>query len=189
MDDIPVNMVTANREEHAFLRRQLAHGFSDRSMQAQETIIATYMDKLILRLRETVAKGNNTVNMRDWYAWTTFDVIGDRALGDSFKCLEATNYHPWVKLFTGFFKEQAFLVSLTAVGLRAVGNFLARHSGALRNRKQHHRFTEIKVKERMELGSERLDLVEGLIKKKADIVSLPTHLPSPGPPEPLSLPS
>ena len=145
-------------------------------MQAQESIIATYMDKLILRLHEVVARGKNPVNLRDWYTWTTFDVIGDLALGDSFDCLEGSDYHPWVRLFSGLIREQAMLGSLTSLGLRPVGNFLAKYAGALGNRKQHTKYTEIKVKQRMELGSERLDLIEGLVKKKAEVVSIPTPL-------------
>ena len=141
-------------------------------MQAQDPIINAYVDKLIHRLRETVANGTNPINMRDWYTWTTFDVIGDLALGDSFNCLEGSDYHPWVSLFSGFIREITYLGAFTSMGLRPVANFIAKYGGGLKNRKQHSTYTEIKMKQRMELGAERPDFVEGLIKNKETIVSV-----------------
>ena len=169
---MPINIIFAGKDEHSFLRRLVAHGFSERSMQGQDPIISAYVDKLIHRLRETVAKGTDPINMRDWYTWTTFDIIGDLALGDSFNCLEGSDYHPWVSLFTGFIKEMAYLGAFTSIGLRPVGNFIANYAGGMKNREQHSQYTEIKVKQRMELGAERPDFVEGLIKNKEMIVSV-----------------
>ncbi|KAJ4291290.1 hypothetical protein N0V88_006293 [Collariella sp. IMI 366227] len=39
VDDMPVDIVNAGREEHALLRRTMAHGFSDRSMREQQPVI------------------------------------------------------------------------------------------------------------------------------------------------------
>jgi cytochrome P450 len=76
-----IDIVSAGREEHALLRRCLAHGFSDRSMREQQPLIKKYIDLLITRLRER-AKPGNKVDMAAWYNWTTFDVIGDLAFGE-----------------------------------------------------------------------------------------------------------
>ncbi len=79
------------------LRRQMAHGFSDRAMREQQPIIGKYIDLLVRRLRERAAGGTVALNLADWYNFTTFDVIGDLALGESFGCLENSDYHLWVK--------------------------------------------------------------------------------------------
>jgi cytochrome P450 len=79
-DFLPVDIVNAPREEHALLRRTMAHGFSDRSMREQQPIIKGYVDLLISRLKENCTKGK--VDIMAWYNYTTFDVIGDLAFGE-----------------------------------------------------------------------------------------------------------
>lgn len=88
--DLPHSLITAERKEHAILRRQLSHGFSDKSMREQESLIKGYVELLIQRLHENAQNGAARLNMRDWYNWTTFDVIGDLGFGRSFGCLEGT---------------------------------------------------------------------------------------------------
>ncbi|VBB80867.1 Putative cytochrome P450 E-class, group I [Podospora comata] len=94
VDDLPVDIVNAKREEHGLLRRTMAHGFSDRSMREQQPLIKQYVDLLMRKLR---AAGGKKVDLAAWYNYTTFDVIGDLAFGESFGCLEGGEYHPWVK--------------------------------------------------------------------------------------------
>jgi cytochrome P450 len=79
---IPRDIVNAGREEHALLRRTMAHGFSDRSMREQQPLIKGYIDLLVRRLRERAEDGKKAVDMAAWYNYTTFDVIGDLAFGE-----------------------------------------------------------------------------------------------------------
>lgn len=79
-DFLPEDIINAPRDNHALLRRTMAHGFSDRSMREQQPIIKSYVDLLIRRLRENCAKG--PVDIMSWYNYTTFDVIGDLAFGE-----------------------------------------------------------------------------------------------------------
>ncbi|KAL1854027.1 hypothetical protein VTK73DRAFT_8826 [Phialemonium thermophilum] len=53
-------ILATNRENHAMLRRQLAHGFSDRGLRAQESLIGAYVDLLIQRLRERAVRKPGT---------------------------------------------------------------------------------------------------------------------------------
>lgn len=68
------DLISADRELHGKLRRQLAHGFSDRSMREQEPIIQGYVDMLIKRLHEHCEGGKKALDMCMWYNYTTFDV-------------------------------------------------------------------------------------------------------------------
>lgn len=81
IEGMPTDIVNAGREEHALLRRTMAHGFSDRSMREQQPLIKGYIDLLVKRLRERSGEGR-TVDMAAWYNFTTFDVIGDLAFGE-----------------------------------------------------------------------------------------------------------
>lgn len=59
----PVTLITAGREEHGVLRRQLAHGFSERSMRDQQPIITQYIDLLVKRLHENSKGGSKALDM------------------------------------------------------------------------------------------------------------------------------
>lgn len=73
VDNMPMDIISADRDMHGKLRRQLAHGFSDRSMREQEPIIRSYVDKLMSQLRERCRSGE-ALDMAGWYNYTTFDV-------------------------------------------------------------------------------------------------------------------
>lgn len=86
VDDVPVDIVSAGRDEHAALRRTLAAGFSERSLRAQEGMIGGYVDLLIRRLGERCGGGKGKggeVDLMAWFNYTTFDVIGDLAFGEA----------------------------------------------------------------------------------------------------------
>ncbi|OTA87086.1 hypothetical protein M434DRAFT_399648 [Hypoxylon sp. CO27-5] len=163
----PVNIFSCSRDDHALLRRQLAHGFSDRSMRAQEPIIGAYVDLLVRRLREHSEGGTKALNMREWLNWTTFDIIGDLALGSSFGCLEKGDYNPWVRLITRAIKSGSYVQAITAIGGTQLVTWVVQ-SGIWRSREAHRQLVREKVMQRMELGAERPDLIEGLLKKQKE---------------------
>ena len=78
------SIVTAHREEHSLLRRQLSHGFAERSMQAQEPFIRGYVDLLISQLHEHAKGGAEALDLKQWVSWTTFDIVGNLAFGSDF---------------------------------------------------------------------------------------------------------
>lgn len=154
-----------SREAHGVVRRQLAHGFSERSLRGQEPIIGAYVDLLVKRLHENAEGGARPLNMREWLNFATFDIIGDLGFGSAFGCLENSDYHPWVRLITETIKSAALLQGLTLVGLQPLVVWIAK-SGIMKARIQHRELVKEKLQQRIELGAERPDLIEGLIKKK-----------------------
>ncbi|KAK7999076.1 hypothetical protein PG991_014751 [Apiospora marii] len=87
-----------SREEHSRLRRVMSHGFSAQAMLEQQPLIKRYVDLLLQRLHERGDGGRTPLDVCKWYNWTTFDIIGDLAFGESFDNLETGNYHPWVSI-------------------------------------------------------------------------------------------
>jgi cytochrome P450 len=160
------DLVYSSREEHGLLRRQIAHGFSDRAMRDQQPLIGKYIDLLVSKLTEKCATGSTAVNLADWYNFTTFDVIGDLAFGESFGCLDNSDYHPWVKAIFElgrvgtFFQASCHYPLFQRLILSLIPN------SAKEKRQQHLDFTKAKLLKRMELGQDRPDLIEGLLKKK-----------------------
>ncbi|KAI1209013.1 cytochrome P450 ClCP1 [Annulohypoxylon truncatum] len=164
VDNIPRGILNAHRDEHAALRRQLSHGFSERSMQLQEPIIGSYVDLLVRRLQEQCQGGAVGLNMREWLNWTTFDVIGDLAFGSSFDCLEKSDYHPWVKLVANSVQQTAAMHVLAGMGLRPLIRALLKMTRLAITDNQ--KLVAAKLQQRIELGVERPDFLEAFIKKK-----------------------
>ncbi|CAK7200233.1 hypothetical protein SEUCBS139899_002924 [Sporothrix eucalyptigena] len=104
-------IISANREDHARMRKVLSHGFSAKAMQAQQPLILRYVTMMTDKLKVAV-KNEPSQNVVAWYNWTTFDVIGDLVFGEPFGCLDKTHYHPWVALIFEHIRGTAFLAAL-----------------------------------------------------------------------------
>jgi cytochrome P450 len=105
--------------------------------------------------------------MRDWYTWTTFDVIGDLSFGveGGFGCLNNTSYHPWVKLISTSIRQQGRMVALISLGLRGPIAWLHKRAGVFFADNQHRLIVKEKVMQRMK-GGNRPDFLDGLIRNQ-----------------------
>ncbi|GAW23079.1 hypothetical protein ANO14919_126290 [Xylariales sp. No.14919] len=167
---LPLAIINADRDEHSLLRRQLSHGFSDRSMKEQEPIIGSYVNLLIQRLRENLEIAPNApLNMLEWLNWTAFDIIGDLGFGAAggFGCLAQSDYHPWVRIITDNMRQSALMQALSSIGLRGSIQWIAKRRSAAGS--QHRAIIQEKVAERLKLGASRPDFLEGLISKKEEL--------------------
>lgn len=59
---------------HARMRRVLAHGFSEKAVREQESLILEYVDLFMRSLHEAAEEGPQ--NMVSWYEFVAFDIIG-----------------------------------------------------------------------------------------------------------------
>jgi hypothetical protein len=151
-------------------------------MREQEPIIGGYVDLLMRQLRarcatkeESAEAGEYTkkpslqpLDMRAWYNWTTFDVIGDLAFGEPFGCLEKAEYHPWVKTIIKFLMSSVIVSSLKLLGFHSIMSLIVRFG--MRVRKEHRQRLREKMERRVAKG-DRPDLIQGLLRKKDDWVS------------------
>jgi cytochrome P450 len=83
---------TPSDPDHSRMRRLLSHAFSEKALHEQESLIQSYVDTLIGKLREQPGP----VDIVKWLNYTTFDIIADLSFGEPFWCLRETQYHPWV---------------------------------------------------------------------------------------------
>ncbi|KAK3317434.1 cytochrome p450 monooxygenase [Cercophora scortea] len=174
-DGLPPSIVTIEgRANHAILRRQLGHGFSERALRDQEPIIGGYTDLLIRRLREHAVDSKpkpeskrlklNPLDMTAWFNWTTFDIIGDLAFGEPFGCLDEAKYDPWVTAINGTLRLSSYFFAAKHLGLQMLLRPLLVLFG--RGRREHRKHTQQKLRRRMEGDPERPDLIQGLLKNK-----------------------
>ncbi|KAI5923146.1 cytochrome P450 [Camillea tinctor] len=160
------SIIGANRSNHARIRKALAHGFSAQAMMAQQPIIKKYVDDMIEKLHRESAGGTSPVNIVSWLNWTTFDVIGDLAFGESFGCLENSTYHPWVSIIFSSIKNLAYMASIKR--LPAIEFLLKRlipRNIATKHAEQRMLSRE-KVRKRLATPSERPDFMDAMTRKK-----------------------
>lgn len=91
------SILNAGDADHSRTRRLLSHAFSEKALRDQESLVQSYVNMLITQLHGEIVSSRPTVDMSQWYNFTTFDIIGDLAFGEPFDCLKNSQYHPWVK--------------------------------------------------------------------------------------------
>ncbi|KAK4119116.1 cytochrome P450 [Parathielavia appendiculata] len=164
VEGVPRDIVNADRQEHGQLRRALAHGFSERSMREQQPLIKGYIDLLIRRLTEISERGESA-DMTAWYNFTTFDVIGDLAFGESFGCLQDSAYHPWVKNIFELARAGTLVSSLAHYPILLKLLLALVPTKFAEEQKKMTESSSAKLRRRMKAWKERPDLIEGLLKR------------------------
>ncbi|KAE8165528.1 cytochrome P450 [Aspergillus tamarii] len=147
-------------ESHSRHRRLLSHAFSARSLREQEGIVVSYVDLFIRRLRERT--NVNKIHMaeedlRSWFNFTTFDIIGDLMFAETFDCLKDSKLHPWVALMFNNVKGIAFLGVLNeyAPFRKMQGSLLPK---SLKQKMlENHKLCAQKADRRLQRGASRPD--------------------------------
>jgi cytochrome P450 len=98
------HIIVANDADHTRFRRVLSHAFSEKALAQQEVLLQGYVDLLINRIKEVVAKDRAPQDMTEWYNWTTFDIIADLMFGEPFGCLQDLATHKYIDLLFGSLK-------------------------------------------------------------------------------------
>ncbi|KOC07833.1 cytochrome P450 monooxygenase [Aspergillus flavus AF70] len=91
------SIIVAKDDVHRRFRRLLSHPMSDKALGSQQEIITGYVDQLIHELRQR-SERSEVVDMVRWFNFTSFDILGDLAFGESFGCLGSGLMHPWIEL-------------------------------------------------------------------------------------------
>ena len=95
-------MTMANDTNHARIRRSLNPAFSPRALLDQEPLLQKNVDLLMEKLEQRAKQGLSS-DLRAWYNYATFDLIGDLAFGETFGCLATSQFHEWVQMVLDYF--------------------------------------------------------------------------------------
>lgn len=151
------SILSASDANHTRYRRLLSHAFSERALREQEYLPLTYINLLVSRLQDKLSDCDTaTIDMVQWLNFTTFDIVGDLALGESFHCLEASRYHGWVSILFTQFKAAALFVSLRFFGLDTPLKMVLPKS-LLKKRKDHADTANERIHRRLDQGAEGAD--------------------------------
>ena len=88
-------IITANDADHSRQRRTMSHAFSEKALREQEYLLKSHINILIEQCRAR-EKDESKINLSDWFKYLTFDIIGDLSFGESFDCLQKSDYHPYI---------------------------------------------------------------------------------------------
>ncbi|KAF2445145.1 cytochrome P450 [Karstenula rhodostoma CBS 690.94] len=100
---------------HARIRKTLAPAFTLRALKQQEPLLQTGVALLIQRLQEKITNTDGTSDSFDiilWFNFTAFDIFGDIAFGETFDCLQTSNYHPFVALICESIKSHSMVLGI-----------------------------------------------------------------------------
>ena len=153
------SILSANNADHASYRRLLAHAFSESALREQEYFPLAYIDLLTRRLREIIASSGDhgaIVDIVKWLNFTTFDIIGDLALGESFHCLEESKYHGWVSILFNQFKAAGLFMALRFFGLDKPVRLVLPKS-LLKKRAEHAQYSKDRIYRRLNQGEHGAD--------------------------------
>ncbi|KAJ4312861.1 hypothetical protein N0V84_009715 [Fusarium piperis] len=157
------DIINANTEDHRRFRRLLAHAFSDRALRGQEEIMQHYVDKFIMRLTE-LAHQDEAIDIVRWFNFTTFDIIGDLAFGQSFGCLDSGGYHPWVAMIFSSVKTGPLRAALQRLGLGNLVSILM-PARLKRSLEQHYQLSKSTAMKRIETcDTEREDFMSYILR-------------------------
>ncbi|KAL4939387.1 cytochrome P450 [Aspergillus oleicola] len=157
------SIFTVGQEGHPRVRKALSYAFSERALREQEPFVNRYVGLLMQRLSELAASATPT-DLVQWYNFTTFDIIGDLAIGQSFNCLRGSKYHEWVHGFWNTIKLGTFvraMATCTHVAFLQLLRLLAPAS-LKASRRRHLEFVGRNTEER---------LAQGILRGKPDFIS------------------
>ena len=143
----------ANNPDHARIRRLLSHAFTDKALRQQEPILQSYVDLLMYRLEGNILASATlaaAIDIGKWYNFTTFDITGDLTFGESFHCLDESQYHPWMSILFSSFKVAALYTSCKYIpGMERLMR-LALPQSVIRKRQDHFDMSKAKIDRRLE---------------------------------------
>ena len=162
--------MNAGPEDHARIRRLLNTSFTEKTLRAQEPLIQSYVNMLMLRLKEQATKpetkGRGAVlDIVSWYNFTTFDIVGDLGLGQSFDCLKESALHPWVALIFNHFKISSLMATVRYYPPISWLLMKCIPQSMRKIQKDHFQLAVDRINARMNLETERVDFMTNVLKQ------------------------
>ncbi|KAK4222261.1 hypothetical protein QBC38DRAFT_88306 [Podospora fimiseda] len=163
----PESLLSAlDPEYHARMRKALTPGFTPRALKAQEQFIHRYADLLVERLQEKAADGRVELDIWPWINFTTFDIFGDLGFGESFNCLQDSQYHPWIALLFKSVEAATWVASARFYPWLQWALMKCIPPSLKKMQRDHFEHIEGKVRRRLNYEMERPDIMSSMIKKE-----------------------
>ncbi|KAJ4388242.1 hypothetical protein N0V93_008849 [Gnomoniopsis smithogilvyi] len=161
----PVNgvrgIIGSLRKEHRRYRRSLAHAFSKQGLKEQEPIISQHVNNMVTGITERCDEG--LIDIGTWLSWTTTDIIGDLAFGDSFGCVESVAGHHFMESTLNLLKPSMWMGVMGRWGLGGLA-LAAMPKAMAAGLQANAEYVYDKLRKRIQLGKERGDFFDHVLK-------------------------
>ena len=162
------HIIVANVADHTRFRRVLSHAFSEKALAQQELLLQGYVDLLINRLKEVIAKDRAPQDMTKWYNWITFDIIADLCFGEPFGCLQDLATHKYIDLlFDSLRAFRYYYVQYYWPFTRRILRLLA-GKAAGQSRIEFYAWVASKTQARIERETRRPDFMSEILKHNGE---------------------
>lgn len=170
-------LIVSNDVDHARIRKLLSHAFSEAALLEQESLLTKHFDLLTMQLSKQIDGPNKgVVDLTQWYAYETFDIIGDMTLGQSFDCVSTGKFHKWIAKIIGGVKVMRFLRISQKYPLIGVPFLLLAMIPAIEKEMQTFRtFPAERTKERLATKTDRKDFMT-YVRKPFHRTRIGTHM-------------
>ncbi|KIA75568.1 cytochrome P450 [Aspergillus ustus] len=181
----PDSLLSAiNPEKHAQMRRILTPGFTPQALRAQEPFVQKYVNLLITQLSDLIEKDGKSgeqsssssnsnsaeVDMTPWFNYTTFDIFGDLGYGESFDCLQHSQYHPWISLLFNSVKAAGFVISTRFYPIIEFALMKCLIPASMKKiQRDHYQQIVDKVDRRLSWELQRPDIMSHVIGKQGEL--------------------
>ncbi|MCJ1237850.1 hypothetical protein MMC14_005837 [Varicellaria rhodocarpa] len=147
--------------EHGRMRRIFAPAFTEKAVREREPLVLRHTNFLMDRLAQEAAKAS-PVNIKDWFHYTTFDLIGEFELSESFDCLRSDRNHYLIDTIQNAMKTLTRVVVPRILGLESIWPWIF-PSLSMQKRKPTERRLSYWTHQRLK---------EGDVNNKNDLMSL-----------------
>ncbi|KNG81347.1 cytochrome P450 [Aspergillus nomiae NRRL 13137] len=107
--------------------------------------------------------------MTPWFNFTTFDIFGDLGCGESFDCLQHSQYHPWIALLFSSVKAASFVAAawyytlVESLLMKCIPRSLEETG------KRHYQHIVDKVDRRLHWELQRSDIMSHLVDESGHV--------------------
>ncbi|MCJ1435656.1 RNA polymerase II mediator complex subunit [Xylographa pallens] len=177
-DEMPQNIITTiDLTVHTRLRKLIGSVFTEKSFRSQQPLIESYADLVITKLRKLVAESATrddtaTTNILDWLNYFTIDIIGDLSFGESFNCLQTSDYHPWVKTLNNFLKGMVYLAATRYYPSVEYLLFKMLPKSVMDMQQKHAEFASERIRRRLNVKKARPDFMTPFLENNVGFEKL-----------------
>ena len=154
-------IMSSPHAEHGRMRRIFAPAFTEKAVREREPLVLRHTNFLMDRLAQEAAKAS-PVNIKDWFHYTTFDLIGEFELSESFDCLRSDRNHYLIDTIQNAMKTLTRVVVPRILGLESIWPWIF-PSLSMQKRKPTERRLSYWTHQRLK---------EGDVNNKNDLMSL-----------------
>jgi cytochrome P450 len=144
-----------------------SHAFSAKALLEQEELIQHYADDLMEAVGERGALG--PINLVEFFNWTTFDVLGELAFGESFNSLKNRKTDPWISIILDSIKFNAWDVAIWKLPVVPWFQYWLTPANIREGGLKHAHESKDKILKRAAEKTDRKDFVSYILQKREEL--------------------